>query len=236
VHSEVNTKDHHIPVVRLTNPTTADVISQVEPHQGNEETLPEDTVPVAEGRDPGMPYQIADPAPPTENVTPTVTITRSGRVSRPPRNLTEDMIVYKALQDISMIDPDIDWMSPLAYAALADPDVMYLHEALLQPDKAEFLKAMIEEVERQTMNKNWVIIERSKLPRKARVLPCVWAMRRKRRILDGTVYKWKARLKVDGGKQIRGIDYWETYAPVATWMTIRIVLIMAIKEQWCIKQ
>jgi Reverse transcriptase (RNA-dependent DNA polymerase) len=67
-------------------------------------------------------------------------------------------------------------------------------------------------------------------------LPCVWSMRRKRRILDGTIYKWKARLNVDGGKQIRGVDYWETYAPVATWTTIRVVLIMAIKEKWCIKQ
>jgi Reverse transcriptase (RNA-dependent DNA polymerase) len=113
---------------------------------------------------------------------------------------------------------------------------MYLHEALMQPDKAQFLKAMIEEVEGQTRNKNWIMIERTKIPKTSRILPCVWAMRRKRRILDGSVYKWKARLNVDGGKQIRGVDYWETYAPVATWITIRIVLIMAIKEKWCIKQ
>jgi Reverse transcriptase (RNA-dependent DNA polymerase) len=65
---------------------------------------------------------------------------------------------------------------------------------------------------------------------------CVWAMRCKRKILYGTVYKWKARLNVDGGKQIRGVDYWETYALVSTWTTIRIVLIMAIFEKWCSKQ
>jgi Reverse transcriptase (RNA-dependent DNA polymerase) len=146
------------------------------------------------------------------------------------------MVVYESIQDITQVDPEIDWLSPLAYAASADPDVIYLHEALLQPDKAQFLMAIMEEVEGQTRNKNWVLVKRSKLPKKARILPCVWAMRRKRRILDGTRYKWKARLNVDGGKQIRGVDYWETYAPVATWTTIRIVLIMAIKEKWCIKQ
>jgi Reverse transcriptase (RNA-dependent DNA polymerase) len=146
------------------------------------------------------------------------------------------MIVYKAIQDITQIEPDIDWMSPLAFTASADPDVMYLHEALQQPDKAQFLKAMIDEVEGQTMNKNWILVERSRIPKRSRIRPCVWAMRRKSRILDGTVYKWKARLNVDGGKQIRGVDYWETYAPVAAWTTIRIVMIMAIKEKWCIKQ
>jgi Reverse transcriptase (RNA-dependent DNA polymerase) len=84
------------------------------------------------------------------------------------------------------------------------------------------------------MNKNWILVKRISIPRRARILPCIWAMRRKRKTLDGTVYKWKARLNVDGGKQIHGIDYWETNALVATWTTIRIVLIMA--EKWCIMQ
>lgn len=37
-------------------------------------------------------------------------------------------------------------------------------------------------------------------------------MTRKRRILTREVYKWKARLNLDGGKQELGINYWETYA------------------------
>jgi Reverse transcriptase (RNA-dependent DNA polymerase) len=114
--------------------------------------------------------------------------------------------MYEFIEDISQVDLEIDWMSPLAFAASADPDVMYLHGALLQPDKAQFLKAMINEVEGQTRNKNWILIERCKIPRRSRILPCVWAKRRKRRILDGSVCRWKARLNVDGGKQIRGVD------------------------------
>jgi hypothetical protein len=154
---------------------------------------------------------------------PATVVNRSGRVSRPPRSLTQDMIIYESIEDVSQVNHEINWMSPLAFAALSassDPDVMYLHKALMQPDKAQFLKAMVEEVEGQTRNKNWILIERIHVPKRARILPRVWEMRRKRRILDGTVYKWKARLNVDGGKQIRGVDYWETYAPLAMWTTI----------------
>jgi hypothetical protein len=119
---------------------------------------------------------------------PNVTIIRSGRVSRPPRSLTKDMVVYESIQDITQIDPDIDWMSPLAYAASTDPDVMYLHKGPCCNQIRLFLRAMMEEVEGQTRNNNWVLVRRNKLPRNVRVLPCVWTMRRKRRILDGTVY------------------------------------------------
>jgi Reverse transcriptase (RNA-dependent DNA polymerase) len=112
------------------------------------------------------------------------------------------------------------WMSqthtPLAYAASWDPDVLYMHEAMQQEDMPQFIRAMKEDVEGKTINGNWVLVEQSKLPQGTQILPCVWAMRRKQRIMDGTVYKWKARLNVYGGKQIHGIDYWETYAPVAT--------------------
>ncbi len=61
-------------------------------------------------------------------------------------------------------------------------------------------------------------------------------MRRKRRISDGAIYKWKARLNVDGGKQEKGINYWETYAPVATWSSIRLIMTMAARKGWSTKQ
>ena len=44
----------------------------------------------------------------------------------------------------------------------------------------------------------------------ATILPAVWAMWRKRQISTGKVYKWKARLNLDGSKQIKGVHYWET--------------------------
>ena len=51
------------------------------------------------------------------------------------------------------------------------------------------------------------------------------------RISPGEVYKWKARLNVHGGKQEHGVNYWETYAPVIGWTTIRLFLIFR-DAQW----
>ena len=39
---------------------------------------------------------------------------------------------------------------PIAFAASADPDIMYLHEAMKQPDKKEFVQAMVDEVTTHT--------------------------------------------------------------------------------------
>jgi Reverse transcriptase (RNA-dependent DNA polymerase) len=67
------------------------------------------------------------------------------------------------------------------------------------------------------------------------VIPSVWAMRRKRRLVDGSVSKWKARLNVDGSKQIHGMNYWETYAPVAQWISIRSILCLSVVNAWTVK-
>jgi Reverse transcriptase (RNA-dependent DNA polymerase) len=60
------------------------------------------------------------------------------------------------------------------------------------------------------------------------VLPAVWAMKRKRRIDTREVYKWKARIKIHGGKQTKDLNYWDMYAPVAIWPSICIIMNMAV--------
>ena len=39
--------------------------------------------------------------------------------------------------------------------------------------------------------------------------------------------KLKARLCAGGHRQIEGVDYFETYAPVVNWNTVRLLVIMA---------
>ena len=124
----------------------------------------------------------------------------------------------------------------LAFAASNDPDVMYLHEAMRQPDRKQFLEAMQREVEGQTKNGNWSIIPRIAVPKGSTILPAVWAMRRKRRIDTREVYKWKARLNIDGSKQTKGLNYWETYAPVATWPSIRFIMVQTLLHGWHTRQ
>jgi len=124
----------------------------------------------------------------------------------------------------------------LAFKATADPDTMYMHEALKQPDRAKFIQAMLDEVENQRKNGNWVMIHRSKVPQGELILPGVWAMKRKRRIATQEIYRWKARLNLDGSKQIQGKHFDETYAPVASWPIIRLLLSFAISQGWHSKQ
>jgi hypothetical protein len=74
------------------------------------------------------------------------------------------------------------------------------------------------------------------LKRGTPVLPGVWALKRKRRILSGEVYKHKARWNLDGSKQVFGRDYDETYSPVAQWPVIRLMLIESLKHNYVTKQ
>jgi hypothetical protein len=110
---------------------------------------------------------------------------------------------------------------PLAFAAnKSDSDTMYMHQAMRQPDRKHFVKAMQDEINAHTENRHWEVIECSQVPEGAKILPSVWAMKRKRRISTGEVYKWKARLNLHGGKQEHGINYWETYAATLAWPII----------------
>ncbi|GKE89856.1 zinc finger, CCHC-type containing protein, partial [Tanacetum coccineum] len=52
-------------------------------------------------------------------------------------------------------------------------------------------------------------------------LGCNWIFKRKLKV-DGIIEKFKARLVIQGFKQKSGIDYFDTYAPVARISTIRL--------------
>ncbi len=60
------------------------------------------------------------------------------------------------------------------------------------------------------------------------VLPSTWAFKVKR-YPDGSVKMFKARFCARGDRQLEGVDYFETWAPVVQWSTIRMVLIIAWK-------
>ena len=121
-------------------------------------------------------------------------------------------------------------------ASKSDPDTMYVDQALKAPDREQFLKAMQKEVDDHSSNEHWRIVPRSGLPSGTKVLPAVWAMKRKRRIATREVYKHKARLNLHGGKQEYGVNYWETYAPVVNWFSIRLFLVVALLLQWHARQ
>ena len=124
----------------------------------------------------------------------------------------------------------------VAYKAVADPDVMYLHQAMKERDKNKFIEAMNKEVKDQTENGNFIIVRKDQVPKNKTILKSVWQMRRKRDIKSRAIKKYKARLNIDGSRMIKGVDYDETYAPVAKWSTIRLILSLAAVHNWHTRQ
>jgi hypothetical protein len=105
-----------------------------------------------------------------------------------------------------------------------------------QPDREQFKGAMKKEVDAHTLNQVWELKKRSGVPKGQMVMPSVWSMKRKRGIATREIYKWKARLNIDGFKQEEGVNFWESFAPVASWSTIRMVLILALIYRWDTRQ
>jgi hypothetical protein len=130
----------------------------------------------------------------------------------------------------SMINLNVDGMynhfNPMSFAASkSDNDTYMFHEMLRQPDKDEFVKAMIKELADHTSCQHWVTVKRSAIG-DAKPIKTIWSFKHKRRP-DGTVSKHKARLCAHGGMQIKGDTFWETYAPVVNWMSVRLMLTFA---------
>jgi hypothetical protein len=61
-------------------------------------------------------------------------------------------------------------------------------------------------------------------------------MRRKHDLTTNKAIKHKAGLNLHGGKQVYGMNYFKTYAPVVTWFTIRLMIVFGIIFCWALWQ
>lgn len=126
-------------------------------------------------------------------------IRTSMRERRLPAHLRDYHVSYETIVTSDPLAPEP--IHPLAMKASSDPDIMYYHEAMSQPDRKNWIVAVEKELDDHEKGKHWKVVELKDLPEGTKVLPAVWAMRRKRRIDTQEIYKWKARLNIDGSKQ-----------------------------------
>jgi hypothetical protein len=117
--------------------------------------------------------------------------------------------------------------NPIAFHAEMMGDIMYYNQALQQPDAKQFTNAVIKEVNGHFDNKHWKLVKKKDVPNNAQVVPSVWSMQRKCDLTTIEVSKQKARLNLHGGKQVYGMNYFETYAPVVTWFAISLMIVLA---------
>ncbi|KAH9685593.1 hypothetical protein KPL70_014018 [Citrus sinensis] len=130
---------------------------------------------------------------------------RSGRVTRLPAR-------YIFLGETYMAISDEHVQNPTSY-----------NEALIDRDVKFWKKAMNQEMESVYSNKVWELVE---APNGVKPIGCKWIYKRKRGV-DGRVETFKARLVAKGFTQKEGIDYEETFSPVAMLKSIRILLSIA---------
>ena len=120
-----------------------------------------------------------------------------------------------------------NWIHPLflkARSAASKMDNPNWGEAMGGEFADEFWEAAVVELETLEEMKAWKVVD---TPPGANVIDSIWAFKIKR-FPDGLIKKFKARFCARGDQQLEGIDFFETYAPVVQWTTVRLLLVLEV--------
>ena len=114
----------------------------------------------------------------------------------------------------------------LANVCLAEPQS--LRDALSGPQKEDWMLALHDEISSLQKHNVFDVVDRQP---GIKSLPCKWVFKIKYD-QHGNVQRFKARLVAKGFKQVTGIDFNETFAPVARQSTLRLLLTIAAVKNW----
>ena len=120
-----------------------------------------------------------------------------------------------------------------AFAALeasdeAESDPLSYREALSQSRSANWKEAMRSEFLSLKNNKTWDYVEKSSMNIKAIGSRWVYILKTNH---DGS-HRFKARLVIKGYEQVPGVDFGETFAPVARLVSFRLLVALATLNKW----
>ncbi|GKA28522.1 retrotransposon protein, putative, ty1-copia subclass [Tanacetum coccineum] len=148
-----------------------------------------------------IPMEVEGFEPPQEEEIP---IRRSERTRRAPNRLCLNVEAEEhSLGDLN---------EPTSYKA-----------AMLDSESNKWIDAMNAEIQSMMDNMVWVLVD---LPPGCKTVGSKWIFKKKTD-MDGIVHTYKARLVAKGYTQLYGVDYEETFSPVADIRAIRILISIA---------
>jgi len=130
------------------------------------------------------------------------------------------------------VDKTLHWVFNVSLSSTPGLPRSY-KEALKFPDADKWEKAIEKEIANFEARDCWDIVDRVEMPEGRVPLKTRWIFVRKNE-QDGSV-RHKARLVVKGYDQIPGLDYTESFSPVASDVAIRTVLAVALYQGWSIE-
>ncbi|KAL3497597.1 hypothetical protein ACH5RR_040329 [Cinchona calisaya] len=136
----------------------------------------------------------------------TQTFRRTTRIRRAPKKFE---FLVNGYNDVLIITND----EPISY-----------EEALSDKDSQKWLEAMKSKMDSMYDNKVWTLVDP---PEGIKPIGCKWVFKRKTD-MDGNVITYKARLIAKGYTQRQGVDFDETFSPVAMLKSIQILLVIAV--------
>lgn len=99
---------------------------------------------------------------------------------------------------------------------------------MISPQAAQWKHAIKDELGSLTTRKTWEV---TTIPDGRKCIGSRWVFKLKKNS-EGVVTRYKARLVAQGFSQEKGINYNETYSPVANFSLIRLLLALAVEFRW----
>ena len=105
-------------------------------------------------------------------------------------------------------------------------------EAMQSPNAHYWFDAIDDEMNSHKVNSTWTLVDR---PKGIHTTGSRWVFKQKFNA-NGKIDKFKARVVAQGYTQIEGVDYFDTYAPVVKYNSLRVILSIATIKDYEIKQ